>query len=269
MFSVYENTSSSSTNYQYTLEFINNQGREIVLKTDKHYTQNHTDHNWAFEVKNVITFFWRSQTNNMSYTLHTLGTQKLLHYWFYHIVYPLYLTLENKYFFLHTGAVNINNNAVAFMADSYGGKSTLTDYFLKKEHRLITDDKLATYHEDDKFYAVSSYPYHRPFRENETVGYFVENFETEVLALQSIYVLDKVDALGEVEISELRGIEKFKHLHTSSEIGFLFEFSKKVEYLSKLANGVLVYQISVPWDLERLEEVYSKILQHQKTLQDG
>ncbi|MDF1884374.1 hypothetical protein JHD49_10515 [Sulfurimonas sp. SAG-AH-194-C21] len=268
-FSLCELDSSPTTNFKHRLKFKNNQNREIALHSDEAFKDREIDHQWMFQVKDVVSFFWTSGSKTMTYKLDSLGTKTLVHYWFIHIVYPLYLTLEDKYYFLHSGAVTINNKAVSFMTRSRGGKSTLTDYFLKQGHTLLTDDKLATYEDEEKVYAVASYPYHRPYRGYETLGEYVENFESEVLVLGTIYILKKEDASAEVEIVELKGIEKFTHIYQNSEIAFLLEFSDQMNYLGSLAKKVSVFSISIPWDLTRLEEVYTKIIQHQNTLNPG
>ena len=38
----------------------------------------------------------------------------------------------------------------------------------------------------------------------------------------------------------------------------------RFEILSKIANSIKVYDISIPWDLDRLEEVYQAIIKHNK-----
>ena len=39
---------------------------------------------------------------------------------------------------------------------------------------------------------------------------------------------------------------------------------KRLEYIAKVANHIMVYQIQVPRDLSRLDEVYSAITLHVK-----
>ncbi len=263
-FYMLESSSISPSSLKFLLEFENNQNREIVLSSDRDFTLNASEKKWIFTVKDVVSFEWVEAQGKMSYVLHKLGTMDLCKYWLSHTVFPVYLTLEKNYYFLHVGAVVVEDKPVLFMANSYGGKSTLTDYFLQRGHTLITDDKIATYEKEGKFYGIPSYPYHRPYREVETLGIFVENFDTEVRALENVYVLEKSDPNSEINIRELTVIEKFKQLRYGSEIEFPFLFEKGVEYLWRLLNQIKVYKITVPWDLKRLDEVYDAITEHQK-----
>ncbi len=260
-----EGSSTSPSSLQYLLEFENNQGREIELRSDMDFPLCTPKKKWIFTVKDIVSFEWISTRNEMKYTLHKHGTMELLRYWLSHTVFPVYLTLEKDYYFLHTGAVVVEDKSVLFMANSYGGKSTLTNYFLQRDHLLITDDKIATYEKEGKFYGIPSYPYNRPYREVETLGIFVENFDTEVRLLEDVYVLEKSDSNSEIIISELTGIEKFKQLRYGSEIEFPFLFERNMEYLWRLLNQIKVYRITVPWDLNRLNEVYKAITEYQKT----
>ena len=64
------------------------------------------------------------------------------------IVAPIYFSINHTYNFLYAGATEIDGKAIAFMASSFAGKSTLTNYFIQRGHQLITDDKMATYESD-------------------------------------------------------------------------------------------------------------------------
>lgn len=61
-------------------------------------------------------------------------------------------------------------------------------------------------------------------------------------------------------IEEVLGIEKFRILRFSTEIDFPINSKSKFEMLSKIANNVKLYNIKVPWDMNRLEEVYQTIV---------
>ena len=148
------------------------------------------------------------------------------------------------------------------MAPSHGGKSTLTDYFLQKGDALITDDKMATFEKDGVYYAVPSHPYHRPFRLEEVLGHLSETPATEVRPIHAIYILAKSEPDADIVIRRLKGIEKFSRLHEGGEMNFSFFTRDYVTYLSGLANKVDVFEIAVPHDLERLEEVYQAIKIH-------
>ena len=168
--------------------------------------------------------------------------------------------MENTYYFLHAGAVEIDSKPVLFVADSFGGKSTMTDFFIKKGHTMISDDKVAVYEENKEILCVPSYPYHRPYRKVEDLGYPVENFAKGAKKMHAIFNLVKSDEKAEIIIEEVLGIEKFRILRFSTEIDFPINSKSKFEMLSKIANNVKLYNIKVPWDMNRLEEVYQTIV---------
>ena len=153
------------------------------------------------------------------------------------------------------------------MAPSFGGKSTLTDYFIQRGHPLITDDKMATFERDGIYYAAPSHPYHRPFRTVEVLGHLCKNAATQSRPIHAIYILEKSDGNAQCAIRPLKGIEKFSRLHEGGEMNFSFFTHQYVAYLAGLANRVPIFAITVPHDLARLSEVYTTIHEHTKSFQ--
>jgi hypothetical protein len=247
--------------------YQNNQDRNVTLATDREFTQPTEDQNWLFHVENVISFSWKTQGGKISYRFLEEATEDIFRFWLYHLVLPIYFSIARIYKFLHAGAVEIDSRSVLFMASSHGGKSTLTDYFLQKGHPLITDDKMATYEKDGLFYAVPSHPYHRPFRQVEVLGHFCDNAATDTKPIHAIYILKKSQPDAEIVIRKLKGIEKFSRLHEGGEMNFSFFSDDYVAYLSRLANKVDVFEITIPHDLNRLEEVYKTIKLHSVQLE--
>ena len=129
---------------------------------------------------------------------------------------------------------------------------------------MISDDKVATYIENEKVYSVPSYSYHRPYRKVEDLGCFVNNFAKENKPISKIYNLVKSDKNDTISISEISGIEKFIALRYATDIDLQVNKKSRFEILSKIANKVKVYNIKIPWDLDRLEEVYQAIIKHNK-----
>ncbi len=246
----------------YKLNFFNNQGRDNALYTDKRFTQTEQGQLWAFKIEGVVTFYWQSGSLILEYVKHENFTETLLVYWYLHIVLPVFFTIEETYDFLHAGAVEVEGKPILFVAESFGGKSTMTDFFMKQGHTMVSDDKVGSFENDGLFYAVPSHPHHRPHRGMEDLGFFVENVAKVPKPIHAIYELEKSDANAEVEIVALHGIEKFKTLRYSSEINLSFLKAKRFRFLSRLAKVVPVYKVKVPWDLERLNEVHKKIVAH-------
>lgn len=248
---------------QYELPFFSNQGRELMLYGEIKFNCNKKGKLWAFEIKNVVTFFWNCGSMEVEYIRHANFTEKLLIYWCLHIFLPIFFTIEETYDFLHAGAVEVIGKPILFVAESFGGKSTITDFFMKQGHALISDDKVATYEKSGEIFAVSSHPHHRPYRKMEDIGYFVDNFSQKSKQIKAIYRLKKADENAKIEIREAIGIEKFKILRLASETNLYHQKIKRFEYLTKMATIVNVFIITVPWNLERLSEVYHEILNHQ------
>ena len=245
-------------------DYINNQGRDLKLHTDRQFSRTQKGQIWAFEIKGVLTFFWESGTLTLSYLEDEKFTKELLAYWCLHIVLPMFFTIEEKYNFLHAGAVEVENKPVLFIAESYGGKSTMTNFFMEKGHTLISDDKVAVVEEEGEFFAISSHPHHRPYRKMEDLGFYVNNFSTNPKAIEIIYKLERVEKNGRISIIQLQGAEKFISLRYASEMNLIFQKRQRFEYLIKLAKKVLVFKITVPHDLAKLEEVYNMICKHTK-----
>ncbi len=244
------------------MKFLNNQGRDTLLYSDRTFAPTQKGQLWAFEIKDIVTLFWYSGTLELEYQKQDNFTDELLEYWTLHIALPFFFTIEETYDFLHAGAVEIEGKPILFVAESFGGKSTMTDFFIKQGHVMISDDKVACYENDEIFFSVPSIPYHRPYRKMEDLGYFIENVAQKPKPIHAIYELDKAEADAPITISKLQGIEKFKSLRYSSEINLSFLKSKRFVFLSRLAKVVPVYRVTVPWDMGRLGEVHKTILEH-------
>lgn len=242
------------------LLFSNNQNRKVAITSDKAFTPDQTNQNINFLVEDVVTFSVKKGENTIYYRLYKEGTQELALYWLSHTFLPILFTIEEIYYFLHAGAVLIDSKPVLFVADSFGGKSTMTDFFIKKGHTMISDDKVAVYEDNKNIMAVPSYPYHRPYRKVEDLGYPVENFAKEPKVMHAIFNLVKADEKDEIKIEEVLGVEKFRILKFSTEVELHLNNKSRFEMLSKIANNVKLYNIFVPWDINRLEEVYQTIV---------
>lgn len=249
-------------NYKYEMTFFNNQGRDLTLYADREFARTKPGQFWAFEVKDVVTFFWHSGELVLSYIPQKLFTPALLEYWSLHTVLPIFFTIEESYDFLHAGAVEAAGKPILFVAESFGGKSTMTDFFMKQGHTMVSDDKVAAYENDGSFFAIPSHPHHRPHRAMEDLGFFVQNIASKHKPVHAIYELEKSDADAKIEITQINGVEKFRSLRHASEMNLFFLKAKRFEFLMKMANVVPVYKVTVPWNLKRLEEVYGFICQH-------
>jgi len=213
----------------------------------------------VLEIVDVVTLYWNPRRLEIRYTKGRNYTAARLYYWILHTFMPIILEISYGYYMLHVGAIEVGNKPILFAARSYGGKSTLTDYFLHRGHTLYSDDSLGIQKTDRYYYAIPSYPYHRPFREAEELGYYIENFATTSTPIKDIYWLVKSQQDATVEISTLKGVEKFKALKATIFVNFMFLRENHFNFLAELSERVNIHAISVPWDIERLSEVYDAI----------
>ena len=259
-------SSKSSLLDEFTLKtaWVSMSGQEARYYSSIPFEEADEDFTWALEIKDVVTLIWDASEKKIIYRKGENYTPKRLQFWIFHTFFPIVLELEHIYRILHVGSVEIKGKPVLFSAFSFGGKSTMTDYFIKKGHTMLSDDSMAIDKRGDAYYAVASYPFHRPYRELETLGYPVENFATEPKPLDAVYLLEKSEPDARVEINELKGIEKFKAFHYSSFIDFSFMKKERFDFFTEVAKHVPVYQVKVPWDLKRLNEVYEKIVLNTK-----
>ena len=222
----------------------------------------HENLDWALEIKDIVVLIWDSKKQKIFYKKNRNYTARQLQFWILHTFFPIVLELEHVYHILHVGSVEVEGKPVLFSAFSFGGKSTLTDYFIQKGHLLLSDDSLAIDRKNNSYYAVPSYPFYRPYRELETLGYHTNNFSTESKPIHAVYLLDKCDKDADIYITELKGIEKFKAFHYSSFIDFNFMKKKRFTFFTEMAKAVPVYRINIPWDKAKLEAVYQAIISH-------
>lgn len=237
-------------------------GRELFLLTDREQARSVSGQPWCLEVEGVVSLTWTGGEPLVYYQLHAEGTRALLVFWFVHIFLPLHLTLERGYDFIHAAAVEVDEQPILFIAPSMGGKSTLGDYFLKQGHPMLSDDKVATFLEQGRYYAVPSHPHHRPFREFEVLGNPVQLFASQARPIHAFYVLAQAEPDAGIEITEVTGFRKFEELLPNYLFSFRFLQAQRLRWLAQLADQSLVYRVSRPWSLGRMHETYEAICAH-------
>ena len=228
------------------------------------YEKEHCDISWGMEVENVLMFLWSKEKETIYYKKGKEYRPDRLRFWTYHTFFPLSLARRGIFHILHVGSVEVAGRPILFVAPTYGGKSTMTDYFIRRGHTMLSDDSLGIEHVGDEYTAIPSYPFHRPYRKVEDLGYPAENFSTEVKAISDIYVLNKSEEAPEIAIREIKGIEKFKVLNSCLFARFYCIDEGHFSFFTQMAKKIPMYEISYPHDLERLPEVYGKIVQWQE-----
>ena len=242
-------------------------GRNVYLYSDRVLDGSETGQPWCYEVKDVVRFYWTGGERTIFYELDEKGDADLLSFWFIHLLLPLYFTLEDMYDFLHAGAVEVEGKPILFIAPSMGGKSTLTDYFIRKGHVLVSDDKVPTFIDNGQFMAVASHPYHRPYRRFEELGYRVQKSTTAFKPIHAFYALKATDGDAEVTIGEIKGFKKFETLLPNYLFMFSYLRPRRLQYLSMMLNSIRVFHVKVPWNMEYLGEVHEAICKHSREIQ--
>lgn len=223
--------------------------------------ENH-DFSWGMEIKDVLSLHWSKESNEIIYVKGKAYRPDRLRFWLYHTFFPIVLELQGIYHILHVGAVEIEGKPVLFSAPSFGGKSTMTDYFIQQGHTMLCDDALGIEKVDSTYHTIASYPFHRPYREPEDLGYPVSNFASESKALSAVYILNKSQNIEGISIRELKGIEKFKAFHYSAFVMFNFLKEERFSFFTELSKKIPMYEITYPHDIKRLPEVYDEIIKN-------
>jgi hypothetical protein len=254
--------SSQSILDDYTLKrpWVPLSGREGQYFAKNPFEEADAHFSWGLEIKDVLTLLWLPEEQTIAYLKGAHFTAQKLQFWIFHTFFPLVLELNRSYQFLHVGAVETRGKTILFSAPSFGGKSTLTDYFIKQGATLISDDALGIERKKEDYCAIPAYPFHRPYREPEVLGHKVERFALEAKKIDAVFLLQKADANAKISIQEVRGIEKFKAFHHSVFIEFPFRKEERFRFFGEMAQKVPVYRINIPWDLKRLNEVHQAIL---------
>lgn len=237
-------------------------GRKVYLSSDREFGHTTAGQPWCYDVLGVLRFYWQSGEKHIYYEFDESGSPELLCFWFVHLLLPFYLSLEGVCDFLHAGAVSCAGKLILFIAPSMGGKSTLVDYCLKQGDALVADDKVPMFMEDGRVFIAGAHPYHRPYRQLEVLGDYAVNFEMDCQPIHAFYILDTVAENANVDIEEVRGVEKFEFLHPNYLYATPLTGQESINSLTVLLQQAPMFRLKIPWNLERLPEVYSALNQH-------
>jgi len=199
-------------------------------------------------------------------------------------VLPLALSMMGKLVF-HASAVEIGDSAVAFVADSGRGKSTLAASFATNGFRFLTDDGLVVEGGKDGYLAFPSHPSIRLWQdsrevlmpsETETAPSLDFTSKARFLAGKNIIFCDqprplrRVYFLGDGSARKLTFqrmtaaeafIEWVKH-------SFLLDVEEKTllagqfDQVTQLARQPIYYRLDYPRHFEELTQVRQAIVRH-------
>lgn len=233
-----------------TCEYSENefQGRRVYA---------HVGDDYVFDVDEVGVFRLSKDKRLISCRPAPMVQDDLFGYWLLRYILPFILAAQGPSVFFHGSAVRFATGAVAFLADSHGGKSTLANYLQQRGHTLITDDDLLV-GGDEPFVVIPSIPFVRIKRKQENLGLHVERFDTHPTPLSKIYLLQLSDFPAGV--SSLSKSEAAAALFHHNRFQFIEKIAERFRFCVRLASSVHVSRLTVPRDLARLEEVRRIIL---------
>jgi len=255
------------TVFEYQTPAVEIHSRQIQLFSNVAFASSRIsdERQWQINVEGLFSFLWSNVSEIMSVKYENELNLEKLSFWLLHTIIPMYLTLKQSSLLLHASVVEVENKAISFIAPSFGGKSTLADFFVKQKHSLLSDDKVRLDFTGKNYTVFPSYPYRRPYREFEKLGDHTEYFSNKPLPLGNIYFLNYVDPKESCSIEIIQGLHKFEVLKDA----YLYEpvsMSKiEMEYLLRLVHHSVLYQVNMPKDLSRLAEVYNLIIDHEMT----
>lgn len=236
-------------------------GRLVRVLSDRPLDADRPGDRVHFDIGGMLSFSWRAGANAIKYRLADPSAVELVPFWLLHIVLPFYLANERVYEFLHAAAVEVDENAVLFVAPSHGGKSTMANYFVSRGHRLISDDKLAAYEEDGQFRVVPAHGFMRPYRAFEVLGQPAAAVAEGSKPIFAIFNLARVAANDPVDVQPIHGVESFRELMANYLYRLNAHAAHHMQCLTRLLNATPTYKVKVPGDLGRLGDVYKAILE--------
>lgn len=242
---------------------------EMAGRRTRHHADNHFEKclagcRWGVEIADVGIFSWQIGSSTIEVERGPLCTDERLRYWILHTILPFMWTLSERYEFIHAAGIEVEGASIAITAPSFGGKSTMAAMFVEKGHTFLSDDMLGIDRSSTPFCVVPSYPYYRPYRQPEDLGYRVEQFASGSRPLERFYLLEKSPADAPVEIQPIIGVEYFKSLHFARFVPFDFLKARHLHFLAEFAETIPGYRITVPWNLDRLNEVYTALVEHKR-----
>jgi hypothetical protein len=189
--------------------------------------------------------------------------------WMLHCALPLHILIERHLEFLHGGSVQIGEKAVAFLAASGVGKSTLVEHFVQRGHGFLTDDKLGVVRREGRYFSVPS----TPFLSTDDAKLHwkrAPNYVRGMVPLSALYVLTPADPAAAPAVEPLHAARAPFELGCRSEVRLPERVRSRLglaradvagfAFACELASRVRVNQLIVPRTLARLPEVYDAVV---------
>jgi len=200
------------------------------------------------------------------------------------LVIPLALSRQFK-LVLHGSAVELGNSAVAFLAKSGGGKSTLAASFSTSGFRFLTDDNLLLDDVDSQYFVQPTHPSIRLWDDSRealmpdaTCSSSPVDYSSKArllanehiahcdnaLPLKYVYFLSQ-SSTDKVSITAVSGRDAIIELHKHS---FLLDMEERemitqhFQQISALADHPIFFRLEYPHSYERLLNVHESVVKH-------
>jgi hypothetical protein len=207
-------------------------------------------------------------------------------------IFSLWLELQGIPM-IHASAAVVDNDAIAFLSSSTGGKSSLAAAFAQQGHQILTDDVLPVKNQDSLFLARPGYPTMRMWP--DLAGHFFgeyENFElvhpdylkrripvgpegfgtfcSEEKPLKVIYMPQRLSPDGEITIEPLSKKNAFFALIQNSFTAGLVEAlglqPQRMNFFSRMVMEVPMRRLNYPEGFHRLSDVVDAVLEDSESL---
>jgi hypothetical protein len=199
-------------------------------------------------------------------------------------VHPLALGRRGK-LVIHASAVDVNGEALAFLAESGRGKSTLAAALAMKGYRFLSDDSLVIETEGGEHFALPSHPSIRLWQDSEAhlldkdavkappVSYTSKvrflagdalTYCGEPRRLSAAYVLGPGEALAPV-IKPISGAERFIAWTQQAfvlDMEDRAQLSEHFEAATRVAAEIPCFELDYPRSFARLPETLEAIIRH-------
>jgi hypothetical protein len=248
------------------------QGRAVHIVSHESYVAVQVDSVFCFEL-------WLSSNRIKCFVLNEVPDAQL-RYWILQQILPLFLLLSGTTEFLHGMAVSTSaaeNSShiatMAFLGESFTGKSTLLAYFIGRGHTLVTDDHLALPRQDYT-QTIPAIPYYRSYRAPENLGIPAPLYSSAPSRLNRVYLLTPAPAQADPKTERLTGMEAVTalfplilySLYNPKTPDFFPLVEDRFRGLADMARRVPIARLHVPRSLERLPEIYDFI--HNDSMSD-
>jgi hypothetical protein len=189
--------------------------------------------------------------------------------WMLHYALPLHILIERHLEFLHGCSVQIGDTAVAFLAASGVGKSTLVEHFVERGHGFLTDDKLGVVRRGGRYFSVPSTPF-LSTDDAKLRWKRATNYVRGMVPLSALYVLTPADPRASPVVEPIDAARAPFELRCRSEIRLPEPVRARLglprpdvggfTFSCDLASRARLNRLVVPRELSRLAEVYDAVL---------